>query len=444
MSKIVSLGLVLTAGVVATAWGCAAGKDAPDGTSGQGGVNWSSASSSGQGGAGAAGPSSSSSGGASSSEASSGATGGQGGSEGQGGAAASVSSTASSSSASSAASSGAGGSPNAGTALLLAGGDAKVVGASLDGGIWTTKTLAGGTNRAIGLRIVNATLALGVYRETTTGALTSVKHDGAVWGVPTAVAAGVTTQGAPAIALRGTAVDVVFHGDDFKYYFASYAGAWAPTAELVKPLNQEQSFGPAPGALAALGQELVLAFPGGNGTLYHQSRVMGAWQGASAHAGTDVERTPAMVALDQGAELLGVYARKADKKLMFAVRKAGVWSAPTAVEANSYTDEAPGLTALPGGEAYLVFRGTDGKPYTSWYQPSNNPPWSAPKAVAAVNPTVLSPPSVAPGIDGHVAELAYVGSDGKAYHASFDGTAWSAPTSVAGPGLSHVALATSP
>lgn len=419
---------------------CAAGSTPQGGSGGQGGVSWSSSKSAGPGGAGGASDASSSA----TEAASSSSVAGSGGQGGQGSSAEVTSSSAAiASSSSTAASSGAGGAPPAERVLLLAGGTTVVAGV-LDAGQWSTKSLGGGTNRALAIGAVSDTLAIGVFRDATTGALSFVKHNGASWTAPAGISMGVTTQAAPSLAIRGAAVDVVFHGDDFKHYFASYSGAWAPTAEQVKPVGQDQSFGPTAGAVAVVGQELALAFPGGDGKLYHQSRTLGAWKGAAAHDASDCEHTPALVALDQGPELLLAYVRKADKKLMFATRKAGTWSAPAVLETNSFSSEPPRVTALPGGEALIVFRGTDGKPYTSRYEPSKSPPWSLPKPIAAMNPTVASVPAVTRGVDGHVAELAYVGTDGKAYHASFDGVAWSMPTSVAGPGLLHVALAATP
>jgi len=319
-----------------------------------------------------------------------------------------------------------------------------VVGGAFDGTTWTKSTLAGGSNRPPALGIVGSTLAVGAWRDASNGKLTYVKHDGALWGAPMAVGPDVTTQGAPALTVRGTAVDVVFHGDDFKHYFASYTGAWLPKAEAVMPNGQSQSFGPAAGAVAAVGQETVLAFAGDNGVLFEQSRVAGAWQGAKAHAATSTQRTPALVALSKGAELLVVYSNSTDKKLMFATRKAGAWQVPAVVEATIFTDETPTLAALADGAAQLVFRGTDGKPYTSRYTPANNPPWSAPKPLAVNNPSVASTPSIAPGFDGTDAELAYVSADGKAFHTRLTGTVWSTPVEVAGPNLQHVVLVTAP
>jgi hypothetical protein len=432
---VIRLGLVAVGLLVGA---CAAGSSPTDGSGGQGGVSWSTSSIVGQGGAGGNADSSSSAS-DSTSVSSAVGSGGQGGQGGAGDVASSSSSTSSST-----ASSGSGGAPPVERALLLAGGSASFVGATLEGGQWTTKTFGGGTNRGIGLGLVSDALAIGVVRDATTGALTFVKHDGADWSAAAGVAMGVTTQASPALAIRGIAVDVVFHGYDFKHYFASYSGAWTPTAEQVKPAGQDQSFGPTAGAVAGVGQELALAFPGGDGKLYHQSRTLGVWKSAAAHEGTDSELMPALVALDQGAELLLVYIRKSDKKLMFATRKAGAWSAPMVLEANSFSNDPPSVTALPGGEAMVVFRGTDGKPYASRYEPSKSPAWSTPKPIAAVNPSVVSVPSVARGIEGHLAELAYVGTDGKAYQVSFDGSSWSAPVSVVGPGLVHVALATTP
>lgn len=399
-------------------------QEGTEGSGGQGGVAWSSSVTTAAGEGGATLPSSTGLGGAQPSTASEvGAT-----------------TTATSS----AGSSGSGGASSTGQLVLLAGGSKLLVGGEFHAGAWATESFTGASDRAPSLAFVGPAFALGVHRDPLKGELQFESFDGTSWAKPKAVGPLVTTQGAPALAARGNAADVVFLGDDFKHYFGSYLGGWNPTAELVKAGLGDASFGPVPGAIAVVGQELVLAFPGGNGGLFVQSRLQGAWQLAAELPNTATTLSPAAVGLSSGAELLLVYANSSDKKLMFATRLAGAWSAAAAVEANSFSADPPALAALPNGEALLVFRGFDTKPYTARFVPGATPSWSAPKPLIVPNPTVTSAPSVAPGIGGHDAEVAYVGSDGKAYHTHLASSVWSAPVAVAGPGLLHVAIASSP
>jgi hypothetical protein len=52
---------------------------------------------------------------------------------------------------------------------------------------------------------------------------------------------------------------------------------------------------------------------------------------------------------------------------------------------------------------------------------------------------------VAPGIDGHDAEIAWIDAgDGSVYHSSLNGSTWSAPAAVGGTQLHSLALAGRP
>src|SRR5262249_45430706 len=139
--------------------------------------------------------------------------------------------------------------------------------------------------------------------------------DSNAWTPFVAVAAGVTTRARPSVAALGTA-HVAFHGEDFKHYYAEHQATWMPMAEPIGGAPQ-QSFGPSPPTVTVLGGNVVVAFAGDNGDLYDQTRTAGAWQPASAHSlGNVVSVTPALVALSQGPELMLLYVRKTDSKLL--------------------------------------------------------------------------------------------------------------------------------
>src|SRR5262249_28758121 len=151
---------------------------------------------------------------------------------------------------------------------------------------------------------------------------------------------------------------VAFQGDDFKHYYAGYQGAWTPTAEPIGGVSQ-QSYGPSPGAVVVLGNDVVVAFAGDNGDLYDQTRTGGAWQPAAGHGlGDVVSTTPALVPLTQGPELMLVYSRKTDSQLLWTTRTSGVWSAPVPIDA-ALSSDPPALTSVAAGGAALAFRGLD-------------------------------------------------------------------------------------
>ncbi len=78
--------------------------------------------------------------------------------------------------------------------------------------------------------------------------------------------------------------------------------------------------------------------------------------------------------------------------------------------------------------------------YWSVYSGSS---WSTVAAFATPNVAVDTSPAVTHGINGDVAEIAYV-SGGVAYHAKLSGSTWSTPVMVGGAGLVGVAIASAP
>ncbi len=421
----------VTVSLLAVASGCARGGD-NEGTGGAT-VSWSTSS----GGGGASSSGSLGGGGSSTSSSGSGGTGGGTSSSGSGG--------------TGTGGTGGGGGSGGGTLLLLAGGPSSVLGASfVPNQGWTSQTLSGSTGDGTALTITTAGDGVGALRQTGTGALRFTVWSGASWTALGDVASQLTTRAAPALDSAGTAAQLVSHGDDYLHYYGAYQGSWNPTAELVKPQSQPQSFGPTPARIALLGSDVVVAFAGNDGSLYAQTRSGGTWQGAVNVTGSKIGLSPAIAALSSGAELMVVYVnddpnQSDDKKIFWSTRSAGLWSTPLKISDTIFTDEPPALAALAGGEALLAFRGTDGKPYTARYTPGANPPWSAAFGVDNPNPSVASPPAVAPGIGGVDAELAYVSQGtGSAAHTRLTGLSWATPVTVGGSGLGHVAIASAP
>src|SRR5262249_23595958 len=155
-----------------------------------------------------------------------------------------------------------------------------------------------------------------------------------------------------------TGVDVVFHGDDFKHYFAAYSASWNPAAEPVGGA-QNQSAGPSPASIVVSGSDAIVAFAGNNHDLFDQDRTGGIWQPANGHGlGDAVVLTPAMIALSGGnATTMIAYVRKADSAIVYTVKSGANWSAPDVVDKSAFSGDAVALLPLAGGAALLAYRG---------------------------------------------------------------------------------------
>jgi hypothetical protein len=270
------------------------------------------------------------------------------------------------------------------------------------------------------------------------------------WTAPATIGAALG-QGTPALAATGTTAHVVYWGSDGNFYHGTYAGsAWDAASDPVGGSGASQSFGPSAPAAAATGTTLLAAQSGSNGVVYDQAW-MGSWQAASALAGSSVvsSLSPAVAALNGGtAELMQVFVHAGDAGsyyLQYSTRTAGTWSTPANVYAQgttiAYAGTTPALAALPNGGAILAWQGSSpAYPYVSMYTAGE---WTAP--VAASAGTLLSPPSVAPGVCGADATLAYVKTGGDVEVVTTSGGAWAAPQAIAGAtGMEWVAVAAVP
>jgi len=143
------------------------------------------------------------------------------------------------------------------------------------------------------------------------------------------------------------------------------------------------------------------------------------------------------------AKLLAAYLRLNDYKVMAVARTAGTWGTPMQIDANAYSNDPVALGALPGGKAIVVFRGSDGKPYFSTWDGATT--WTAPAPVVSNDPAIASVPSIAPGVCGADALVAFAESGGGVAIAPFSGGAFGAPQPVAGTsGAKFVAIGTLP
>ena len=271
------------------------------------------------------------------------------------------------------------------------------------------------------------------------------------WTAPAAIGAALG-QGTPALAALGTTAHVVYWGSDGKFYHGSYSGsAWDAASDPVKAGAAAQSFGPSAPAAAGTGTTLLAMQSGQDGVVYDQAWST-SWQAASPLAGSSVVSalSPAVVAMNGGtAELMLVFVHAGGAGsyyLQYATRTAGVWSTPANVYASggnvAYASTTPALAALPNGEAILAWQGgSPAYPYVSRYTAGAG--WTAP--TPASNDTLVSPPSLAPGVCGADAVLAYVKTGGAVQVVTTTGGVWGTPQAIAGAtGMQWTAIAAIP
>lgn len=330
--------------------------------------------------------------------------------------------------------------PVSGQAVLVALGPTMVMAGHFETSSgWVTESHPAAATARPALAIRAEDDAVALFRDD--GALAFTVFDGAGWSVPADVGSAVTTRDTPAATASAAQVLTVFHGDDYKHYFGAFTASFNPLAE---PIGNPQSFGPRPATIAFASGNPVVVFTGSDGDLYDQIRVAGAWQPATAHGLTGVDGIPAVVALDQGTELLAVFNRTSTA-VSYSIRSGGTWSSPSDLP-STLTSEPVALAALPGGRAALAFRGTNGKAYASVFDPSGSPVWTSPVPIDGVNGAdTSSTPAIAAGVGDADAELVFIGSaTGQARHARLVAGSWTASTLVGGSGLASVALASTP
>ena len=335
-----------------------------------------------------------------------------------------------------------GGTP-VGVLVMLAGSATTVLAGEYHPGAgWMTTTLADATTDGPAIALTSSTSAIGLIRSTMGGQLRSTD-----WAPPgswlpfTALGAAVTAHDTPAIVASGTSAAAAFHGDDFKHYFALHQATWAPVAEPIGG-SAAQSFGPTPAAITALGADVVVAYTGMNGDLYDQTRTGGAWLTAHGHGlGNVLTVTPAIIAPTAGPDLMILFRRSTDARIVYTTRTGTTWTAPAPIDVTALTNDPVSLVALPGGRAVTAYKGQDGKLYASRFDPAATPVWSTPAAVFTPNVAIPSTPALAPGLAGADAELVYIdGAGGAAKHTTLTGTTWSPPIVIGGTGLAHAAV----
>jgi hypothetical protein len=339
--------------------------------------------------------------------------------------------------------------------LLLASGATSTIGGELAGGSWTTATITGATSAdAPALAVVPATGDGVGLVHTTSDTLAYTHWNGTSW-TSLAQLHTDTTRGAPALAATGSSAYAVFQLPSvFTYASETFtSGAWGATSQPVEPADlTQQACGPSPPAIAPFGALATLVYVNGGACGDPANDLRGSDLGGTGwKTSIEISTTPvngpntfpavAVAALPTQPELVAVWVQQGTTFIFSSYRTSGTWSTPAAIP-NGFTNASVAVAPLATSGAVLAYKGTDGNLYTSFFSASA---WSTPAAAPTASQMVTSTPSVAKGIGGMMAEMAYVDGSGAVWHTGYSGTTWSSPTAIgAGTVFANVAIASGP
>ncbi|MEO8797517.1 MAG: hypothetical protein ABI551_06510 [Polyangiaceae bacterium] len=276
--------------------------------------------------------------------------------------------------------------------------------------------------------------------------LRSTGFAGASWSTPTAI--GDSAHQQPSLAAYGTSLLLAYvrlgDGGSYDLGYSTFNGtSWTAPGDITGAFSVQ-----APG-VAGSGTSAVEGQVGSDGHIYVQQYA------TSGGAGTDVMSDGAnlgyydtpfstgvrLAPLSGGSsDLVLVYTRTVDYKLMALTRTGGTWSTPKLANTNAYTTEAFNLAALAGGKAVIAWRGADTHGYATVFDGTS---WSAPITVASF--AIGSAPAVTAGNCSSLFIAAYAKTGGGVELVRYNGTAVSAPQSIASTtGASYVGVAVSP
>jgi len=330
------------------------------------------------------------------------------------------------------------------TAAIVAGGASGIFAATWSSAGWSApQPLAGGTSSAPAVAWDGAAWLAAL--RSTDDAMLSTRKSGASWSSLAPIGS-ATTQGAPALVTLGTTTHLVYWGSNGKFYHGAFsAGAWDSASDPVGGASR-QSFGLCAPTATSQGGSFTIVQSSTDSNVYAQDWSAGWAPASPLSAAFDAKTTasPRIVTLS-GGDTLVVFSHS-DDLLLFSRRRGSSWEPATAlhVDLGGASAISPGpvaLVALPNDAAELVFVGGDGKPYASLYP--GVAPWSPPAQLAV--PALASTPSIATGVCGDDAILAYATSDGSVATMTLHAGTWSAPSPISGiSGASFVTIATRP
>ncbi|MFP6686705.1 MAG: hypothetical protein VB934_18435, partial [Polyangiaceae bacterium] len=314
---------------------------------------------------------------------------------------------------------------------------------------WITTAHQENSSHAVSIAMALDGSALAAVHRSADDLLRVAHFEGAQWKGFDVIGPTITTRSAPSLVAGDSAMHLVFHGSNFKYYYARYApNAWSPADEAIEPPGDAQSYGPTRPRLAVKNDEPTVAFSGDDQKVYVQTRSADSWLAAEAVAGSKTLDPPAIVKLKGSAGWLLVYTHNEvidpkHTKIMWSYASSGEWSEPAIIDPDVFTTDTISIIGLAGGDALLSYRGSDSRAYVTRFFSGSAPTWSRAQAVAGADVLVDSSPSLANGSGSAEAELAAV-VNGAAVHLRYDNGTWSEPAAIGGANLLHVAIATAP
>jgi hypothetical protein len=232
----------------------------------------------------------------------------------------------------------------------------------------TTIALTGGATAAPAVTLTAGCTGVAL-RTASDGSLEGATWSGAGGWTPfAAIAVGITTNAAPALAAMGSGAEAVYRGSDYKLYAATYgAGAWSPTAETVGT-GASQSYTSSPPTLATVSGDAVVAYEDSSQIATARTRSAGSWATpvalASSYAPVAVGAPVALVAPSSGPELLAVWQGNS-QQIFYATRSGGTWGAWHQLTGATLSGgDLPALAAGPGGVPRPVLRRSVERPRT--------------------------------------------------------------------------------
>jgi hypothetical protein len=333
--------------------------------------------------------------------------------------------------------------------MALIGGGSTAFGATWSAGAWSVQAFPN-ASLASAPSIVSYSGGWLAAFEQTGGALASATFAGA-WDPPTAIGTGgtVSTQASPSLAVLGVDAHVVYLGLDNKYYHGVFTGgAWDTAVDAVCG-SGSQALGNSAPSLAGFSDALVVAFQYAG--VRECSWDLGSW-GPAYVISSDSEQNvaPRVAALGNSSEQIVVWSSATSSTLAWSANTfplPGAWGEEFVGE--GFSSQQTALAVLANGGVDLAYEGTDGNAYlvTGQVELGNQTPvtWGTPSALLPTgNPQLASQPSIAPGVCGDDAEVAYVAADGTVHVASVRGTSATDAVVALAPSATFVAIATRP
>jgi hypothetical protein len=299
-----------------------------------------------------------------------------------------------------------------------------------EAGSWTTSTATFGAASTPAITSTSSG-ALAVVRRSDNELDYATWAPGVGWSALFPVGVGGATIGTPALSRHADAL-LVFLGTDNKVYENRWNGTWQGFTPVTA--GSVQSFGPSAPALGALpAPAYVIAQEGSDGDLYTQTWST-TWQAAHGHGLlVDVRPGTSPSVARHGTNAVVVYVEAGTDKILWTEGAGTTWSNPLAIGSSTTTDPVA-LTTLDNGDVLLAYRGKDQKVATSILSGTS---FSAPMPFSD---DATGSPSVAPGIDGHLAEIAFL-TGGAVVASSLEAGSWSTPAVVATGNQQAVAIA---